>query len=105
MDIKGFLERTGKKQRELSLNLGVSQPTISSWAKGKRPSFEVIDKMLKLGFTIEEIFGKETANANANSELQAKKRIFETIPPAFDTPEFRAGVAQAVKDMKERGLL
>lgn len=61
MDVKSYLDRVGISQKELANNLGVSQPTISSWSKGKRPSFEIVDKMIKIGFTLNEIFGAETA--------------------------------------------
>lgn len=62
MDIKSYLDRLGISQKELAQNLGVSSPTISSWAKGKKPSFEVVKKMIELGFTLNELFGPETAN-------------------------------------------
>lgn len=61
--IKEFLAREGKrlgirKQDELAERLGVSEQTVSNWAKGKKfPKHETEDRLLRMGMTVEELFG------------------------------------------------
>lgn len=63
------------------------------------PSYAVVVELIKLGMTIEEIFGKEVSEIifkNSNSNLPGD---------GFDSPEFRKGVEKAIEDMKARGLI
>ena len=61
--IKEFLAREGERlkirtQEELAERLGVSGQTVSNWAKGKKfPPHETEFRLLKMGMTVEEIFG------------------------------------------------
>lgn len=61
--IKEFLAREGERlgirtQEELALKLGFSDQTVSNWVKGKTfPTHETEYKLLKMGMTVEEIFG------------------------------------------------
>lgn len=61
--IKEFLAREGerlgiRKQEELAARLGVSGQTVSNWVKGKKfPTHETEDRLLRMGMTVEELFG------------------------------------------------
>lgn len=63
LKIKEFLERVGARlgirtQEELASVLGFSDQTVSNWVKGKTfPTHETEDKLLKMGMTVEELFG------------------------------------------------
>ena len=63
LDIKSFIAREGErqgvhKQEDLAKMLGVSDQTVSNWVKGKTfPTHETEDKLLKMGMTVEELFG------------------------------------------------
>ncbi len=61
--IKEFLAREGeklgiRKQEDLAERLGVSAQTVSNWVKGKKfPTHETEDRLLRMGMTVEELFG------------------------------------------------
>ena len=60
LDIQGFIDRIGlKNQDELAKKLGVKRSTVSSWSAGvRKPTFDMIEKLYKLGATTEELFGQ-----------------------------------------------
>lgn len=86
--IKEFIERVGiRSQEELAQRLGVTNITVSNWAAGKRfPTHETEVKLLEMGMTVEELFGKpfpSSANA-ATDDFDRKagffmKKLFEKI--------------------------
>lgn len=63
LKVKEFLAREGERlgirnQEELASALGFSDQTISNWVKGKTfPTHETEDRLLKMGMTVEELFG------------------------------------------------
>lgn len=61
LKIKEFLERKGiRRQKDLANELGVSDQTVSNWANGETfPTHEMEDRLLRMGMTIEELFGQE----------------------------------------------
>ncbi len=63
MDIQGFISRVGiKNHRELAEKVGVKKSAVDSWSSGERyPTHETEEKLLRLGMTLEELFGKEIA--------------------------------------------
>lgn len=60
LKIKEFIDRVGiRSQKELAARLGVSAQTISNWAKGEKfPTHETEVRMLEMGMTVTELFGK-----------------------------------------------
>lgn len=59
--IKEFIERVGiEDQKVLAKTLGVTEATISNWAKGKQfPTHQMEERLMLMGMTFEELFGKE----------------------------------------------
>lgn len=59
LKIKEFIDRAGIRRKEdLAEMLGVSPQTLSNWASGKTyPTHEMEEKLLKMGMTVEELFG------------------------------------------------
>lgn len=102
-DCNTFLRRMGWGQKDLANRLEIGTSTVGMWCIGKStPTYPVILKLLQLGMTPRELFG---------DEIDAKMRSFYAgadgaqIPSAFDTPEFREGVAKALEDLKARGFI
>lgn len=102
-DCNTFLRRMGWGQKDLANRLEISTSTVGMWCIGKStPTYPVILKLLQLGMTPRELFG---------DEIDAKMRSFYAsadgaqVPAAFDTPEFREGVAKALKDLRAKGLI
>ncbi len=60
MNIQGFIDRVGiADHAELAARLGTKKPTVDSWSSGARtPTFDMCVKLLELGMTVEELFGK-----------------------------------------------
>lgn len=80
MNIQDFIKRVGiANHGELAKKVGVSKKTVDSWSSGDRtPTFEVCQKLLDLGMTVEELFGKQyrvTANA-ADEDFTRKATYF-----------------------------
>ena len=64
LKVKDFLAREGERlgirtQEELAERLGSSNQTVSNWVKGKTfPTHQTEFKLLEMGMTVEELFGK-----------------------------------------------
>ena len=74
---------------------------VYKWAKsqeenGSRPSYNSLIKLLKEGATVKTLFGIEPKDATDS---------YCNVPDEFNSPEFKAGVAMAIKEMKEKGLI
>jgi predicted transcriptional regulator len=62
VDLDSFLTRTNRTKAGLLRELGMDPKSslLSSYEKGRsNPSFEVVEKLIMLGMTPLEIFGKE----------------------------------------------
>lgn len=73
--VKDFTKRKGITQEELAKKLGVSNNTVTNWAKGKRfPARKTERALLEMGMTVEELFNKPYPSSviNMESELQRK---------------------------------
>ena len=70
MDLEGFLRRTGKKQRELAEELGISAGMVTALKKGRsEPSYPVCRGLLLAGMSIGELFGDDVAHAAGQSTM------------------------------------
>lgn len=104
LDCNSFLRRMGWGQKDLANRLEIATSTVGMWCVNKStPSYSVIEKLLKMGMTIKELFGEEV-------DAMVRSQYLDGITAAqvtneFDTPEFRAGVRKALEDMKARGLI
>ena len=60
VNIQGFIDRVGIADHfELAAKLGVKKSTVDSWSSGARtPTYDVCVKLLDLGMTVEELFGR-----------------------------------------------
>lgn len=100
-DCNTFLRRMGWGQKDLAKRLEIGTSTVGMWCIGKStPTYPVILKLLQLGMTPSELFGEEIDDI-----LKAYYASAPTVPPSFDTPEFREGVAKALEDLKARGFI
>lgn len=88
MDIQNFIKREKiADHEELAKKVGVSKRTVDSWSSGARtPTYEVCQKLLELGMTVEELFGKpyRSSIASAESSFERKsdfffKKLFDKI--------------------------
>lgn len=75
LDINGFIKRKGiKGHEELAKLLGTTKKAVDSWSCGDRtPTFEMVDRMYRLGMTTEEIFGFPYASSVKTPEQMMKE--------------------------------
>lgn len=100
LDCNSFLRRKNWAQKDLAERLNVATSTVGMWCTGKStPAYAVIVELLKLGMTIEELFGKEIA------DMVLKNSGNDIMEKGYDSPEFRKGVEETIADMKARGLI
>jgi len=105
LGIKEFRERKMWAANMLARNLGVSPSTYGNWEKGKRdPSFGIVQKLLELGATTEELFGVPAAVPSHREEPENNawlkemlKEILAAVPPRSGEPimEARLGAIEA----------
>ena len=95
MEFSAFLRRIGlASQKELAAKLGTSDSNVSKWVAGRGyPSFELVAKLLLLGMSIEELFGKEVADKVKVFIVSSNNSNF-----FYDLPEFRKSVEMVLKD-------
>lgn len=88
LKIQEFIERMGMKGHEdLAKRIGVKKGTVSSWSSGDRtPTYDMCVKLLELGMTVEELFGKpyqssvgKTHEAFDDKVEDAMRRMFAKI--------------------------
>ena len=73
-DIGAFLARTGMNQSELARKLGTTSANVSKWVRGEGvPSYGICAALLKMGITIEELFGISSERGDFD------RRVWEAI--------------------------
>ena len=92
----------GLKQDKLAEKVGLDKGSVGNLCSGtRRPSYEVIRKLLLLGARIDEVFDEETLEAVRKSSGGAAP----AVPTGYDSPEFLEGVANAIRLMREKGMM
>lgn len=97
MDVKfefqSFMARNRLKQRELAEKMGVSIGLVGMWSSGRSiPGFEKMGKLIELGMTAQELFGKEIGDLLVKNSSK----------PESDRGEIMAAVKAALADLGGR---
>jgi len=105
VDIKTFIERKGMRKADLCRALGIDSTSslMSSYEKGRSdPSYDKCEKLIRLGITVQELFGEELGNLLLENSLQVKP---QNPPPDFvSDPKFQEGVKFLVEEtLKSKG--
>lgn len=88
VNVQEFIKRVGIADHdELAQKLGIKKGTVDSWSSGSRnPTYEVCVKLLDLGMTVDELFGKayQSSVQKTHEEFDAAveaslKRMFAKI--------------------------
>lgn len=98
MDIESFLKRKGLNQSKLASILQVSSGSITKWKNGGGVDLVYLDRLLKLGMNIEEMFTQEAWDTIKHLRADELRDEIEL------TPEECAMIVRAgMRKMKEQG--
>ena len=86
IDLKSYLNRTGFSKADLCRKLGLDAKSslLSSYEKGRSdPSYDMCVKLLQLGMTVEELFGKPYLSSVAETHQAFEDRIESVMKRMF----------------------
>jgi DNA-binding XRE family transcriptional regulator len=99
LGIKKFRERKKMMASLLAKDLEVSNSTYNNWEKGKRdPSFGVVQKLFKMGATVEELFGVEYENNMIQNSERYKNLLKDNQRKAFMIEQLENVIAENGSD-------
>ena len=104
MNLKAFLDRTGRTKAGLLRELGLDQKSslISSYIAGRsKPSFEVAEGLVRLGVTASELFGEELGRLLIENSMELHDLVAED--DKYKSQEFIDAVAYALAKLKSNG--
>lgn len=73
VNVQEFIDRVGiKSHEELAEKIGATKSAVSSWSAGVRtPTYDMCVKLLELGMTVKELFGKPYPSGSPVIDLDA----------------------------------
>lgn len=99
MDVQSYLNRTKKTKADFLRELGKDPKSslIAAYEKGRSdPSFAMVNKMLKLGMTPLEIFGKEIDDLIRHYYIESIGGLLAAPEASSADKEFDERVRRAV---------
>jgi repressor LexA len=102
-NLKYYMERSGKNQKELAAVVGVSAPTFSEWLKGKK--FPRIDKIEKLsqyfGILKSDLIEDKTAE---HREMQQKNSTLAELTVRMRSDKEFANLIEGINKLNPEQL-
>lgn len=103
VDIKSFIDRKHMSKADLARALDIDPKTsvISAYEKGRAgPSYSVCKKLLVLGMSVQELFGKEVAEKTVIfTEELANRDVQNTLTKDEIVAIIEQKMAEAKKDL------
>lgn len=100
--IRELRKKKGVQQKELSIAIGVSQPTVSDWEKNKKdPSGENLKKLAEF-FGVDELIVMGRGVVDLTKEDLTKE--YEGIPKTIEARIISGGVDKMSKTQREQVL-
>lgn len=83
--VQDFINRVGiADHHELALKLGTKKSRVDSWSAGSRtPTYDMCVKLLELGMTVEELFGKPYLSSVGKSHEMLDIKVEDALKRAF----------------------
>ena len=76
-NLKYYVERSGKTQKELSEIVGVATSTFSDWTKGKKyPRMDKVEMLANYFGILKSDLIEDKQKQSTESELSARKKLF-----------------------------
>lgn len=105
--IRELRKKAGVQQKELSIAIGVSQPTVSDWEKNKKdPSGENLKKLADF-FGVDElvVMGKGVVDLTQDTSIKdTLTKSLEGIPKTIEAKIISGGVDKMTKQQREQVL-
>lgn len=104
-DVKKFIDRKGWTISDLSkLVFGKDKTsTVGMWSSGdSSPRYDSVCRLIRLGATAEELFGKECADILFRNSFGG---ALPPVPPGQDTPDWRSGMVSALAALQKEGYI
>ena len=105
--IRELRKKKGVQQKELSIAIGVSQPTVSDWEKNKKdPSGETLKKLAEF-FGVDEliVMGRGVVDLTQDASIQESFTKRETrIPITKEAIIISGGVDSLSEDQRKKAL-
>lgn len=100
MDISSFRHRLGLSQAQLAEKLDLATGSVGNLCSNtKKPSYEVIERLFRLGATVAEVFSPEI------QEIVLRNSSPSAIPEdVYRSQAFRDGVEEVVKTLIREGV-
>ena len=104
--IRELRKKKGVQQKELSIAIGVSQPTVSDWEKNKKdPSGENLKKLADF-FGVDEliIMGRGVVDLTQDASIQESFTKNTRIPITKEAIIISGGVDSLSEDQRKKAL-
>lgn len=105
--IRELRKKKGVQQKELSIAIGVSQPTVSDWEKNKKdPSGENLKKLADF-FGVDELIVMGRGVIDLTQDISAQNTLtknVEGIPKTIEAKIISGGVDKMTKAQREQVL-
>ena len=104
--IRELRKKKGVQQKELSIAIGVSQPTVSDWEKNKKdPSGENLKKLAEF-FGVDEliIMGRGVVDLTQDASIQESFAKNTRIPITKEAIIISGGVDSLSEDQRKKAL-
>jgi transcriptional regulator with XRE-family HTH domain len=105
--IRELRKKKGVQQKELSIAIGVSQPTVSDWEKNKKdPSGENLKKLADF-FGVDELIIMGRGVIDLTQDISAQNTLtknVEGIPKTIEAKIISDGVDKMTKAQREQVL-
>ena len=106
LDWKKFLTRKGLKNSEAARLIGAAPAMITEWIKGKSlPTYKYLKKLSDIGMTAQEMFGEEIGTKLVQNSSATPPAENSSTNSFMETPEFKAKLAQSIKELKAKGVI
>lgn len=104
-DVKKFIDRHGWTIKDLAARLfdKGGESRVGMWSSGEsNPRYDAVCKLIMLGATAEELFGKEYAEILFRNSFGG---ALPPIPPGRDTPDWKSGMLKALSELQKEGCI
>jgi transcriptional regulator with XRE-family HTH domain len=104
--IRELRKKKGVQQKELSIAIGVSQPTVSDWEKNKKdPSGENLKKLADF-FGVDEliVMGRGVVDLTQDASIQESFTKNTRIPITKEAMIISGGVDSLSEDQRKKAL-